>query len=190
MPPAHTARQEQIVPLQLQPRHWHVNNMVHLLRDMSPPCKQFASSPGSAQEECEPRFCFPWNPISSEISSLIPESSGQCECHCPCLWQQHKTRWAPKTVIVYSRTGDATCKETKTCDGSSVQLYHFFCDQTDCRGHELRRTAGWEEPKEVHLQGSCHCNHAWVSHVCAAVLRQVWQESRKGIAKVHDTHLL
>ena len=67
--------------------------------------------------------------------------------------------------LVHTRSGRATCKETETCDGSSVQLYHFFCDQTDCRGHELRRTTtGWEEPKEVQLQGSCHCNHACVSH--------------------------
>ncbi len=62
-------------------------------------------------------------------------------------------------------SGRATCKETETCDGSFVQLYHFFCDQTGCRGHELRRTTtGLEESKEVHLQGSCHCNHAWLSH--------------------------
>ncbi len=67
--------------------------------------------------------------------------------------------------LVRNRSGRATCKETEMCDGSFVQLYHFFCDQTDCRGHELRRTTtGLEESKAVHLQGSCHCDHAWLSH--------------------------
>ena len=75
--------------------------------------------------------------------------------------QHDNTMWD----LLRKRSGRATCKETEMCDGSFVQLYHFFCDQTDCRGHELRRTTtGLEESKAVHLQGSCHCNHAWVSH--------------------------
>ncbi|DBA96140.1 hypothetical protein WJX77_001849 [Trebouxia sp. C0004] len=67
--------------------------------------------------------------------------------------------------LVWNRSGCATCKETETCDGRGVQLYHFFCHQTDCIGHELRRTTTrLEESKEVYLQGSCHCNHACLSH--------------------------
>ncbi len=75
--------------------------------------------------------------------------------------QHDNTMWD----LMRKRSGRATCKETEMYDGSFVQLYHFFCDQASCRGHELRRTTtGLEESNAVHLQGSCHCSHAWLSH--------------------------
>ena len=91
---------------------------------------------------------------------------------------------------VRDRSGCAACKGTEMCDGSFVQLYHFFCtvllvtyDQRACRGHQLRRTTtGFEESKKVHLQGSCHCNHAWLSHT-----DQCGKGQQKGLPKRMST---
>ena len=74
--------------------------------------------------------------------------------------QQEEERTAAAQQLLSKRTGFASCKEWEQADASWVQVYDFFCNKGECKGHQLRRTTNWFEGKEkVHLRGRCCCNH-------------------------------
>ncbi|DBA68863.1 TPA: hypothetical protein ACH3X2_013343 [Trebouxia sp. C0005] len=86
--------------------------------------------------------------------------------------QRGTPRFQPSLRYPFDTNVEALCLQlhqgTKMCDASFMQLNHFCCDQTDCRGHGSDAQLHYksrEESMEAHLQSSCRCSHAWVSHM-------------------------